>query len=65
MKNDAKYTYQTMWILVAIWTIISVWTWYIAYEHLHWNGNLWFALGVTYFVALLPIVAFSDVEVVK
>lgn len=61
-KNDMGYTYRTMWVLIAMWTIVSVWTWYIAYEHLNWNGNLWFALFATYVAVLFPIVAFSNVK---
>ena len=62
MTKEAKYSYKTMWVIIALWTIILVWTWYIAYEHLNWDGRLEIALLVTYAIVLLPIVAYSDVE---
>lgn len=61
-KDGMGYTYRTMWVLIAVWTIVSVWAWYIAYEHLNWNGNLWFALFITYIVILFPIIAFSNIR---
>jgi len=58
-----KYSGGIAWLLVAVWTIIMIWTWYIAYQHLHWDSYLWFALLVTYFAVLFPIFAFADVDI--
>lgn len=57
-----KYSGQTMWVLICVWTVIMVWFWYVAYQFMTWNGNLWFALIVSYVAVLFPILSFADVK---
>ena len=61
-EDKGKYSGRAMWLLISIWSIIMVWISYVAYEHMNWDGTLWFALLVTYIAIVFIIIAYADID---